>query len=787
MSTIRLRASLRTYLIVPFVAIIIVVMGLVGVLAFRNAQHAVNDLGQQLRHQLAARITQHLDSYLLIPASINNVTMDAAQRGELRPLNTASERYLWKLLQIFPTASWIYYGEAATGNFIGISRHEPEKGLWLVISDPTTGHEVYYYGTDAAGNRTGITNKEPGKYDPRQRPWYTTAVNAKGNYWSDIYPDWGTGRLVLSLATPTYDTHNTLLGVCTVDIFLDDISDFLRTLRAGQTGKIFIIERSGAIVATSTPEPPFRKPTGATEAQRLPMNASEDALIAATGNFLLTNNDLQAITGEQQLDFNIADQRQFVQIVPYRDGRGLDWLIVIVVPEADLMGQIEAGTQQTLALVIGAGLLAALIGGWMVNRITLPLIQLTRAADAIANGDLAQRVNIRSAGEVGVLTRAFNRMAADLAQAFDTLEVRVEERTTQLHAANQHLQQEKARLEQYNRQRELMATMTDLLQASMTINEASNVVSTYFKLLFPNRAGALYLFNAAGALEPIATWGNKPALATAFAVEDCFALQRSKPYRFAHELPNLPCTHLGQDIPADTLCLPLLAQGESLGVLHIAIQQVQAIDLMGNEEQRFIETIADSVALALANLRLRDQLRIQSIRDGLTGLFNRRYLDEMLPRELRRAERGNRALSVLMLDIDHFKQFNDTYGHAAGDLVLQRIAELMLASFRSSDIACRYGGEEFTVILPETALEDARNRAETFREATSHLLRQHNGRDLGSVTISVGVAVYPHHGATRDTLIKFADSAAYRAKECGRNRVEIAVPPRTIESRPENS
>ena len=195
---------------------------------------------------------------------------------------------------------------------------------------------------------------------------------------------------------------------------------------------------------------------------------------------------------------------------------------------------------------------------------------------------------------------------------------------------------------------------------------------------------------------------------------------------------------------------------------------------MDDEEQRFIETIADSVALAIANVRLRERLRIQSIRDGLTGLFNRRYLDETLPREIHRAERSKNPISVLMLDIDSCKKFNDTYGHDAGDIVLKRIAETVLANIRPSDIACRYGGEEFTIVLPDTQLEIANARAESLREAVSLTELQHNGKDLGNVTISLGVASYPQHGATRDTLIKSADEASYQAKQAGKNRVVLA-------------
>jgi diguanylate cyclase (GGDEF)-like protein len=169
----------------------------------------------------------------------------------------------------------------------------------------------------------------------------------------------------------------------------------------------------------------------------------------------------------------------------------------------------------------------------------------------------------------------------------------------------------------------------------------------------------------------------------------------------------------------------------------------------------------------------RERLYLQSIRDGLTGLFNRRYLDETLPREINRAERGKQPLGVLMFDIDHFKKYNDTYGHDAGDLVLKSLAYAVLSNIRESDIACRYGGEEFVIILPDSPLEAIKRRAESLLKKIAEMDLQHDGKELGKITISIGVAAYPQHGGTHDALIKSADEAAYQAKENGRNRMVV--------------
>ncbi len=353
------------------------------------------------------------------------------------------------------------------------------------------------------------------------------------------------------------------------------------------------------------------------------------------------------------------------------------------------------------------------------------------------------------------------------------LEKRVERRTLQLQEANESLNHEKAHLERYNRQREIIAEMTDMLQVSRKVNEASEIVSTHLKMLFPESDGALYLMNSSSSLEPVATWGESKSLDRIYTTEECWALRRGKPYRFGVGILNPSCAHVGSDIPRHALCVPLSAQNETLGNLYISSKQERDVKVV-EEEQKFIEDIANSLALALGNLRLREKLHILSIREALTGLFNRRYLDETLPREINRAERNKEPLSVLMFDIDHFKKFNDTFGHDAGDLVLRKISEVVLANIRESDIACRHGGEEFIIILPGTPIEIAEQRAETLRNDVSLIKLDHNGRDIGKVTISIGVAAYPQHGVIPDTLIKTADEATYRAKEGGRNQVVVS-------------
>jgi diguanylate cyclase (GGDEF)-like protein len=216
----------------------------------------------------------------------------------------------------------------------------------------------------------------------------------------------------------------------------------------------------------------------------------------------------------------------------------------------------------------------------------------------------------------------------------------------------------------------------------------------------------------------------------------------------------------------------MTAQGDALGILYLASQTPEAV--FTDVVRQLAHTVADSLALSLANLRLRETLRHQSTRDPLTRLFNRRYMEETLERELRRASRLRSTVGLIMLDLDHFKHFNDTFGHAAGDTLLRELADFLRLHIRGEDVPCRYGGEEFCLILPGASLEIVQERARLLCEQAGNLKVFSGGQLLGAITLSLGVAVYPLHGATGEVVLQAADAALYRAKQQGRNRVVVA-------------
>jgi diguanylate cyclase (GGDEF)-like protein len=263
----------------------------------------------------------------------------------------------------------------------------------------------------------------------------------------------------------------------------------------------------------------------------------------------------------------------------------------------------------------------------------------------------------------------------------------------------------------------------------------------------------------------------------AFTPEECWALRRGRPHRVESEAVGPLCRHAGPTFRGSTLCVPMMAQGEALGVLHLQGAGGAALATsvrvpINNAVERLATSLAEHISLALANLKLRETLRYQSIRDPLTGLFNRRYLEDSILRELQRAARKQRPLGIIMLDVDHFKKYNDTYGHQAGDALLRGIGALLQRNTRGDDIACRYGGEEFIIILPEAPLEIARQRAERLREEANNLAT--HGDPGRAVSLSFGVAAFPEHGVNAMDLLRAADRALYRAKGAGRDRVMVA-------------
>ena len=344
---------------------------------------------------------------------------------------------------------------------------------------------------------------------------------------------------------------------------------------------------------------------------------------------------------------------------------------------------------------------------------------------------------------------------------------------------NEQLMQTVHTLEERNRHTNILSQMRGMLQACASTSEVSSIVRSSMSQLFPYASGALFMRNASQKeLEASIRWGEFPDdfMDRIFTLDDCWALRRFRTHLVENAGLGTLCPHLKHPPTTPHVCLPLVARGEVLGVLHLQALMSADGELQAKTMKDFKELadpISEYLSLSIANLRLRDQLAEQSVRDPLTGLFNRRYMIESLQREILHASRENTSIGIAMTDIDFFKRFNDRYGHSAGDELLARIGKFLTTSIRGSDVACRYGGEEFILFLPGCGRESIFSHIERLREGVQRLDVQYHGTRLEGITLSFGIAIYPDHGKDAETLINAADGALYRAKEQGRNCVVI--------------
>ncbi|OGP70367.1 MAG: hypothetical protein A2Y80_01415 [Deltaproteobacteria bacterium RBG_13_58_19] len=368
----------------------------------------------------------------------------------------------------------------------------------------------------------------------------------------------------------------------------------------------------------------------------------------------------------------------------------------------------------------------------------------------------------------------------------EQLETEINERRRAEEAAEQASAKLQAMVYEYsqrNREASLLNKMGEFLQACLTPEEAHPIIARYASELFPGSSGGLFMLNSSeNMVEIVSSWGEPLWGERMFPPKDCWAIRRGRPHLVEDLGKEVVCQHLLPPKEDSYFCLPLMAQGAILGMVHLQSCQTmvqpkddfpQGMPTLGQQRQLAI-TFTEHIALALSNLKLRETLRHMAIRDPLTGLFNRRYLEETVEREIHRVNRKGTKMGVMMLDLDHFKGFNDCYGHEAGDVLLRALGSYLKQSVRADDMPCRYGGEEFTLIMPEISFEIALDRAETIREGVKHLQIQHHGQRLTDVTISIGVAIYPDHGDSWEATLKAADEALYKAKISGRNKVVAA-------------
>jgi diguanylate cyclase (GGDEF)-like protein len=337
-----------------------------------------------------------------------------------------------------------------------------------------------------------------------------------------------------------------------------------------------------------------------------------------------------------------------------------------------------------------------------------------------------------------------------------------------------------ADLERRNRELTLVGEMVEYLRTVESSDEVFDVAASFGSRLFGDFSGGLFLQNESGSVvEATATWGDSTWGDQVFAPESCWALRRGRRHGSLAGNASPRCAHVADGVEA-FLCIPLIAQGQATGLFVLTASGIASLSNTppsSAASEALAVSVGEHLGLALTNMRLRESLRDQSIKDPLTGLFNRRYLEETLEREISRSARSGKPVGLMMLDIDHFKRFNDTFGHPGGDALIRELGGLLNTLTRVEDAACRYGGDEFVVLLPESSLDVTLLRAEEIRQAANRFNIMHEGSVLSAVTLTVGVAVYPNHGADMAGLVRAADEAMYRAKQAGGDTVQVAQTP----------
>lgn len=388
------------------------------------------------------------------------------------------------------------------------------------------------------------------------------------------------------------------------------------------------------------------------------------------------------------------------------------------------------------------------------QRILRPVVRLSDVVTRLAAQDFAAiPPDFRQVDEIG-----------DMAQAIRIFRENGLER--------QRLEQER---DADRTMRDLLSRVTQRLQGCANTDDLVDVVRRFTPEIAPDYPGRLYIQDSRrNAMTQACEWLSPAQSRAEFPPSACWALRRGQTHRPAGEMIDIPCEHLGEVTASlSTICIPLAAQGESIGLLYFE-EPAEGTTERRDRTRTYLDMLAENIGLALANLRLRDVLRDMAMADALTGLPNRRQFDAMLDALVAEAEREHSPLACLMVDIDHFKRFNDSYGHDGGDAVLRAVGAVLNDSLRESGHAFRLGGEEFVVLMPGFALDQALGRAMQIQRRIQDLRVEHHGRELGQITASFGLAAYPDHGRA-DRLLQTADAALLRAKAEGRDRILVAT------------
>ena len=432
---------LRLILIAPFVVQIFAVVGITSYFSIRNGREAVNDVANQLQTEISQRVDQHLTTYLATPFLINRINVDAVRLGklDLHDFPAVERHFYFQHLQFESNLAIIFAN--LQKDITGITKMPgSENKLWFFASSSATPYQSSRYLIDSEGNR--LNSVETAPYDITTRSWYQKGLRNTQPGWSDVFPSGGNGELSINAYHPVFDKNNSQLGIFSVNVNLLGVSKFLQSLPVGKSGKIFIVERNGMLVASSQKDPLIflinKDSNGRNKFERINSQQTNDILVNQAGQYLTSKfGDFSEINSEQQLQFTKDGQRNFLQLSPFKDKYGLNWLVIVVIPEADFMEQINTNTRSTILLCLLALTVAVISSVYTSEWILKPIIRLNLASQEITKGNLDQQIQPENIKELDKLGQTFNEMSDQLQASFHTLEQRVEERTIELVVAKQ--------------------------------------------------------------------------------------------------------------------------------------------------------------------------------------------------------------------------------------------------------------------------------------------------------------------------------------------------------------
>jgi len=621
----------------------------------------------------------------------------------------------------------------AVSHMLDVSR-EPQRNCSAILTQLTRDLSNFVNFGIASANGEVICTATPVKFkkDISELLFFKDAINTKTAALGPYEIDSQTYKAIVYVGVPVMNAEDKLIYMVFGVLDLSHFDDISPLLQLPEKSALLVLDNRGLILARY-PDP-----------------------FAWTGTTQLTGPLMERISSginEGFWDMKDMDniERLYALRSIHRVGSGIDQQNVYIAlgisneyiynaAIKDLLGKLL-----TLITVLVLSGLTVWIGGDLL--VVQKMRRLIEAAGRVRGGDLQARSELSGGSdEIGQLAEAFDEMAESMKQRVEALQ-------------------------RYGFEMGKFKEMTASLQTCLNQSEVVITARYFAEQLFPDSSGGLYLAaNGNEAFQLRAAWGTSE-LKREFLLEDCWGMRRGRSYFTDNVDIEAHCHHLGEPPPKSYACIPLIGGGEMLGMFHLEKGSPISIDEKSAESLSLAESFTEHVALMLTSIGLRETLHAQAMRDGLTGLFNRRFMEESLNREIRNADRNNSSVALIMADIDHFKRFNDTYGHAAGDELLRDIAAMFQSHLRGGDLACRYGGEEFTIILPGASLSRAEEIAEVLRRGAMEMKIRAQNQLIQSITISLGVASYREHGESWEKVLYAADIALLRAKQ-RRNAVE---------------